>query len=199
MDKLPDAGRRPTFTELARRDQLIGVTVEQVGRHGYPATSLSRIAAAAGVSKAAVLYHFPGREALIAAAWGHVVGAMVVAVGEAVEQAGTADAPQAYVRGMVAHFGEHPSHTRLLTESLSGRPGLAGESEQRWGPLAGLIRDARRDRGITAAFDDRSAAIVIGGGIDAILTEAMLDPGYDAGSAAELLVEVIEWRWLVRT
>lgn len=45
-----------TFTERARRQQLIDATIDLISTRGYPATSLSAIAERAGLSKAAVLY-----------------------------------------------------------------------------------------------------------------------------------------------
>ncbi|MFH8793497.1 TetR/AcrR family transcriptional regulator [Streptomyces sp. NPDC017941] len=53
-----------TFTEQARRRQLVECTIDLISTHGLPATSLSAIAAAAGLSKAAFLYHFSSKDNL---------------------------------------------------------------------------------------------------------------------------------------
>ncbi|MCK9921199.1 TetR/AcrR family transcriptional regulator [Frankia sp. AgPm24] len=51
-----------TFTEQARRRQLIECTIDLVSTRDYAATSLSAIAEAVGISKAAVLYHFASKD-----------------------------------------------------------------------------------------------------------------------------------------
>lgn len=103
-----------TFTEQARREQLLRVTVEQAASRGIAGASLARIAEAAGITKAAVLYHFTSKDALIAAAHVHVLDSLVAAVGAAVDAADTADRPTAYVRAMITHLRDHPAHTGML-------------------------------------------------------------------------------------
>jgi TetR/AcrR family transcriptional regulator len=49
-------GRTPTFTERARRTQLVEVTVGGVAAYGYAGCSLQRITDAASITKAAVIY-----------------------------------------------------------------------------------------------------------------------------------------------
>jgi hypothetical protein len=66
------------------------------------------------------------------------------------------------------------------------------DSKARWSAVADLIAAAREARGSVGEVDLRSAALVIGGGIDAIVSESMRDPEYDATAAAELLVGVVE-------
>lgn len=58
--------------------------------------------------------------------------------------------------------------------------------------VAELLAAARVARGLTTELDLRSAALMIGGGIDAIVAESLRDPAYDAIAAAELLVGVVE-------
>ena len=64
VEGMPSAdSHERTFTERARRQQLIGVTIEQVAQRGFAGASLARIAEAAGITKAAVLYHFGSKDA----------------------------------------------------------------------------------------------------------------------------------------
>lgn len=189
---MPSArGRNLTFTEEARRAQLIEVTTELVADHGYAATSLGRIAESAGITKAGVLYHFASKQALVEAAHARVLSELVEAVGAAVDAAGPADAPAAYIRSMVGHLRERPRHVRMIVEAMTSVAPLA-DSKARWSAVADLIAAARTTRGLTGEVDLRSAALVIGGGIDAIVSESLSDPEYDAAAAAELLVAVVE-------
>lgn len=183
--------RPPTLTERARRAQLIEVTIDRIAEQGYAATSLARIAEAAGITKAAVLYHFATKDALVEAAHEHALTALTTAVGAAVEEAGTADAPAAYIRSMIGHLRDHPRHTRMIVEAMVHGGGADYSPELRWGPLARLIEAAARARGGEAA-DARTLAIIVGGGIDAIVSERLHDPGYDTAGAADRLVELLE-------
>ncbi|MEV0792702.1 helix-turn-helix domain-containing protein [Kribbella sp. NPDC050459] len=189
---MPSArGRNLTFTEEARRAQLVDVTIELVADRGYAAASLGRIAESAGITKAGVLYHFPSRQALVEAAYQHVLAAVVATVGAAVGAAGPADGVSAYVRSMVGHLRERPRHVRMLIEAMTSVAPLT-DSKARWSAVADLLAAARAARGVTEPVDLRSAALLIGGGIDAIVAESLADPAYDAAAAAELLVDVVE-------
>ncbi|NIK54390.1 TetR/AcrR family transcriptional regulator [Kribbella shirazensis] len=189
---MPSArGRNLTFTEEARRAQLIDVTIELVAERGYAAASLGRIAESAGITKAGVLYHFPSKQALVEVAYQHVLSALVEAVGAAVEAAGPADGPAAYIRSMVGHLRERPRHVRMLIEAMTSVAPLT-DSKARWSAVADLLAAARAARGLGDPMDLRSAALLVGGGIDSIVAESLADPEYDAAAAAELLVEVVE-------
>jgi len=193
---MPSArGRNLTFTEEARRAQLVDVTIELVADRGYAAASLGRIAESAGITKAGVLYHFPSRQALVEAAYQHVLAAVVATVGTAVGAAGPADGVSAYVRSMVGHLRERPRHVRMLIEAMTSVAPLT-DSKARWSAVADLLASARAARGLTEPVDLRSAALLIGGGIDAIVAESLADPAYDAAAAAELLVDVVEGGFL---
>ncbi|MFF0338107.1 TetR/AcrR family transcriptional regulator [Kribbella sp. NPDC004875] len=189
---MPSArGRNLTFTEEARRAQLVDVTIALVSERGYAAASLGRIAESAGITKAGVLYHFASKRALVEAAHEHVLTALVATVAEAVDAAAPADRPAAYIRSMVGHLRERPRHVRMLVEAMTS-VGPLSDSKARWSAVAELVSAARTARGLTDPIDLRSAALVIGGGIDAIVAESMRDPAYDAVAAAELLVGVVE-------
>lgn len=54
-----------TFTETARRAQLIGAAITTVNEVGYHRASLSAIAERAGVAKSAIVYYFSSKESLL--------------------------------------------------------------------------------------------------------------------------------------
>lgn len=186
-----DRGRRElTLTEKARRAQLIEVTVEQIAAHGYGGTSLSRIADGADITKAAVLYHFPSKSAVVRAAYEHVLESLVGRVGSAVEEAGPQRAPAAYIRAMIGYLRDNPGHTRVIIEARTHDEG-GHEPSERWGPVAGLLASARGDRPGGDGPDLRTMAIIVGGAIDAIVAEQLADPDYDTAAAAEQLVDML--------
>ncbi|MFB4319859.1 TetR/AcrR family transcriptional regulator [Actinomadura sp. 21ATH] len=187
-------GRPLSFIERKRREQLIEATIALVAEHGYAATSLARIAQAAGITKGAVLYHFPSKDAVVAAARTHVLDALVADVGAAVDAAPPGARPAAYVRRMVGYLTEHPDHARTLIEVLisGGRPDPAARRE----PFAALLQAAREARGLPPAADPRTPAVIAGGAIDAIVDARLQDPAYDSAAAAEALVTMLESTFL---
>jgi TetR/AcrR family transcriptional regulator len=185
-----DAAKPLTLTEQARRAQLIGVTVTLVARHGYPGTSLARIAEAAGISKAAVLYHFPSKDAVVEAAYASVLDALVAQVGAAVEPHTGAAALEAYIRSLVGYMREHPDHTRMIIEALIAETG-APQGPSRHDTVAGLITAAVDAGDYRPKIDARATAIIINGALDAIVTESLTDPAFDTAGAADQLITML--------
>ncbi|GGD36546.1 TetR family transcriptional regulator [Microbacterium faecale] len=187
-----DAGahRESTLATQARRAQLLDVTIGIVAEHGYAQTSLARIAEGAGVTKAAVLYHYPTKDALVETAYEHVLTALIGEVAAAVEGADPAEGPAVYVRSMVGHLAAHPRHSRMIIEAMTNA-GADHDPRTRWEPLAQIIEAAARARGVEPV-DARATALIAGGGIDALVAEHLHDPGYDVTVAAETLVRMLD-------
>ena len=185
--------RAGTFTEQARREQLLSVTVDQVASHGVAGASLARIAEAAGITKAAVLYHFTSKDALIAAAHAHVLESLVGVVGAAVDAADTADRPIAYVRSMIAHLRDNPGHTGVrVAVAMNGTDDHT--RPERWRPLAHLLEAAASAAGarrLTGA-EARALAVIVGGAIDGIVAERVDDEEFDVEQASDLLVALLQ-------
>ncbi|MCC3765932.1 TetR/AcrR family transcriptional regulator [Glycomyces sp. TRM65418] len=182
--------RELTLTERARRSQLIEVTVELVADRGYADASLAGIAERAGITKAAVLYHFESKAALVRAAHEHVLAQLVAHVVAAIEAADADQAPAAYIRAMIGHLREHPRHTRMITEAMTNGEGVYDPAE-RWRPLADLLGAATRAVETKTDLERRTLAIIIGGAIDAIVSEQLADPDYDTAAAADQLVDLV--------
>lgn len=180
-----------TFTQRARRAQIIDVTIALLAENGYAGISLARIAERAGVTKPTVLYHFSDKADVVRAAYEHVLSALVTEVGEAVDAAEVIDRPAAYVRSMIRYLSEHPMHTRTSIEALT-HADQQRDTAERWRPLADLLVAAGQARGTDGPRDARTAALVLGGAIDAIVLEKLHDPEYDTAAAAEELVALLD-------
>ncbi|MBG0563992.1 TetR/AcrR family transcriptional regulator [Actinoplanes aureus] len=197
MPNTPRAARdaRPlTFTEQARRAQFVGLTIRVIAEHGYAGCSLQRIADAAGVTKAAVLYHFASKAALVRAAYEEVIGQLTADVGALVEQAaGPAQAVEAYVRGLTGHLAAHPDHVRVIVEALDGDTAITDRpaSPSRWQALAALIEAAKESGAYRRDIDSRVLAIVLGGAIDGLIAESLQDTAFDVVAAADALVDLL--------
>ncbi|WP_433803123.1 TetR/AcrR family transcriptional regulator [Actinomycetospora sp. CA-084318] len=177
-----------TFTEEARRRQLVDVTIGMLAEHGYGRCSLARIAEAAGVTKGAVLYHFRSKDAVVRAAYEHVLGELVTAVGTAVDAAPTPGAAvDAYVTTMLSHLGARRDHARVLADSLDAAVVRDRDDRPaRWRPVAALI-EAAQAAGQYRAGDPRVLAVALGGAIDGLVAEKLADPSFDLDEAAATL------------
>lgn len=190
--------RRSSFIEQTRRAQLIDATIGLVAEVGYAGASLSRIAASAGISKAAVLYHYSSKDELVTAAYQHVIVELATEVAAAVEAVEPADGPAAYIRAMIGHLRVHPDRTRMIVESMS-HESTDADPGMRWRGLRDVLVAALEARGVGDPSDDlRTAAIIIGGAIDGIVGEQLDDPDYDTAAAAEQLVAIVESSVLAR-
>lgn len=103
----PDARER-TFTETARRAQLVSAAIATVNEIGYHRASLSAIAARAGVAKSAIVYYFSSKEALLLAVVDEVFTRLDAAIEPAVRaQTDPVAQLRAYARAYLAHVDAH--------------------------------------------------------------------------------------------
>ena len=187
--------RPRTFTEEARRRQIIDCTIELVGERGPAAASLAAIAARAGISKAAVLYHFASKDAVLDATMHHVLTSYAVAVGKRVDAAGGPEEMLvAYLRGTIAYMHDHPAQVRVIVEGLVRDPELAPGSPgqaSRWQAVAGILAQGQR-AGAFRAFDTRALALMINGALDGVVAEWIGTAELDLDlAAAELETAVL--------
>ncbi len=91
----PAAARKETPGGLATRDFIIEVATDLFGQHGYQGVTVRQLTLAAKVNLSAITYHFGGKEELyrmtveaLMERIGGLIGAPVLALGQAVAQAG---------------------------------------------------------------------------------------------------------------
>jgi len=99
---MPRAARRPRFRRqlpAQRRQALIAATIECLKRYGHDGLSVRTISAQAGVSVGLINHHFPNKDELIAAAYGHFNAELIGGMQAAVARAG--DSPQARMRAFL--------------------------------------------------------------------------------------------------
>ncbi|TVT54945.1 TetR/AcrR family transcriptional regulator [Amycolatopsis rhizosphaerae] len=186
----------PTFTERARRQQLIDSTIGLISTRGYPATSLAAIAEDAGISKAAVLYHFSSKDELTQAALTYVLERFTRFVRDRVDNAPDPRAAVlASVRGMIEYQRDNRNHVRVITEMLLDDKGgtqlkTPGQHDvgRRWQTLADLLVAGQR-AGQFREFDPQVVALAIGGAIDNVVSHWLVHPDLDLDRAADELEE----------
>ncbi|AWN31354.1 TetR/AcrR family transcriptional regulator [Streptomyces sp. NEAU-S7GS2] len=191
-----DGPDEPTFTERARREQLIDATIDVISTRGYPATSLSAIAERAGLSKAAVLYHFSSKDKLTRAALEQVMEQFSAYVAERLARAaGPRDAIVAYVRAMIGYQQANRRQVRVITEMLLDDEGGtrlktpgSHDTHGRWQGLADLLTEGQK-AGVLREFDPQTVALAIGGAIDGVIAHWLAHPELDLDAAAAELEE----------
>ena len=91
-----------TFTERARREQIVAGAIETIATTGYTQASLAKIAEHVGIAKSVVLYHFTSKTDIIEAVVAEVFGQAAAIIVPAVAAESTArDKLAAYIRANV--------------------------------------------------------------------------------------------------
>lgn len=188
-----------SFTERARREQILGATIELLAEVGYAATSLSAIAARIGTSKGVISYHFDGKDELLAQVVKRVLDDAAMFMGPRVDTASGAPAKlRAYVESNLQFLGEHRNNIRALTAILSSLapgpgdvPAYAAAGRDAVEALAALLRSGQ------AAGDFRNfAPLVVArslrASIDAVPELLRAEPDLDVRSYADELLALFE-------
>ena len=118
-----------TFTEAARRAQIITAAIDTIAEAGYGQASLARIAERAGISKGVISYHFAGKDDLI-----REIVAEVLAKGQAymlprilAEKSGEGML-RAYIESNLAFMREHRNHVVATFEIFLNARGEDGSA-----------------------------------------------------------------------
>ena len=195
----PNGQHRPTFTETARRAQIIECAIETIATLGYAQTSLAQIAKQAGISKGVISYYFSSKEELIEQVVTDIYTAAVQAVTPQIASQPTAQLRlQAYIRSAVDYIGTHRMRMVALLEialnfrTADGKLRYGGTSEE-WilSALEALLCQGQED-GEFRAFDLRVMAVTIRRAIDAVAPMLAAHPSLDTDSYARELVTLFD-------
>jgi len=195
----PIGQKSPTFTEAARRAQIIECAIETIAALGYSQTSLAQIAKRAGISKGVIVYYFSSKEALIEKVVTEIYTAAVQAVTPQIAAQPTAQLQlQAYIQSAVHYIGTHRMQMVALLEialnfrTAEGKLRYSGISEE-WilSALEALLRQGQED-GKFRAFDTRVMAVTIRRAIDALAPLLTAHPNLDTDSYAQELVTLFD-------
>jgi AcrR family transcriptional regulator len=189
-----------TFTESARRAQIVDVAIRVAATDGYANTSFARIARDAGLSSTGIIsYNFAGKDDLMREILAEVWQAAEAYIQPKVEAAVGARAKlRAYIEANTAFLEDYPHHLRALVEVFTN---LAREGADRAEFLARMdatldfhtdyIRQAQA-AGEFRAFDARVMVIAIQGAIDAIVLRKTREPELDAAACGRELAELFD-------
>lgn len=190
-----------TFIESARRAQIVDAAIEVIADQGYAHASFAKIAKQAGLSSTGMIsYHFRGKDDLIREV---VIEIMRVSGEFMVAKIDAETDPVARLRAFItsnlALVDEYPKHIRALLGIVAGvqqddpelrgiAPFMAQLNQQqveriRAGQQAGRFRDD---------FDPVVMVLALRGAMDAAVTRATFDAGFDTAAAARELADIFD-------
>ena len=202
---MPPVTRKPateerTFTEEARRKQIIASAIETIADLGYANASLAAIAERAGTSKSVISYHFTGgKDELISEVIKRVYelgGEFMVPRLQAATNA--REALTLYITTNLDFLATHPSEVRALVEIFSNyRPvkGVATVDMSMRADVEAVDREllqVGQRTGDFRDFDTRVMAITIRAAIDALPSLLFADPNFDVKAHAEQLATLFD-------
>jgi AcrR family transcriptional regulator len=162
-----------TFTESARRAQIVTAAIEVIAEIGYAKASFSQIARHAGLSSTGMIsYHFAGKDDLLAACV-----AEIEQVTDAFMQSRIAAADgyvavlRAYVEANVALVGVHSAAVRALIDIVRNVPAQRAGVNQRLAVFEEHFRSGQA-AGAFRPFDIRTVTLALTSGLDAVVVTA---------------------------
>lgn len=188
--------RKRTFTEVARRAQIVDAAIQTVAELGYANASFGRIAERAGLSSTGMIsYYFDGKDELD----GEVIAAVLRTASEFVgprmsAAQGHRERLSAYIRSNLEFVAAYPAHTLALVQIVTGShyraPGV-GQFVDAFEQLADQLRAGQRAEEF-GDFDARVMATAIRGAIDASVGQFTRDRDTDLEAAGRELAEAFD-------
>jgi AcrR family transcriptional regulator len=184
-----------SFIEEQRRKQIIDATIAVLARHGVAQTSLSRIAAEAGISKSIISYHFDGKDEIFARLFETVSIRIEAAIVPEIESATTSwGRLAAYIGGQLAYMRAHRDellaigHIALSHIGTGTTPDyIARTSVEEHELLRGWLLEGQAD-GSFVAFDADVMAATMSGAIESTLSRWASTPDTDLDLYARELI-----------
>ncbi|QFZ19100.1 TetR/AcrR family transcriptional regulator [Saccharothrix syringae] len=113
----------PRQTPQELDDEIIDGAAALFARHGFRETSVQRIAAAVGFSKAGLLHHYPSKEALRAAVLRRCLGEVRMITAGVVHRAAGPERDRAALTAVAELALRQPGFVALILAGLSSAPG----------------------------------------------------------------------------
>ncbi|AYF76732.1 TetR family transcriptional regulator [Nocardia yunnanensis] len=189
-----------TFTELARRAQIVDAAIEVIADQGYANASFAKIAKQAGLSSTGMIsYHFRGKGDLIREVVTRIMQLSAEFVGAELDTAaGYQGRLRAFFAANLALVDAYPKHLRALSNIAANAgtddPHLFGLLDQLGAVAAAqaeILRAGQRE-GVFRTFDPAVMVLAIRGALDAAIARAAFDPHFDAAATAGELADIFD-------
>jgi len=191
---------RRTFTNEARRAQIVEHAIATIAELGCAGASFVQIAKRAGLSSTRLIsYHFAGRDELMNEVARKVLADFFAFVHPRVEaQTTAAGRLRAFVEANVDFMRAHRTYLQVLVDILGSAGGAGGASTQASSIAASdlaaieeLLREGQRD-GEFRQFDTRVMAVAVLALRNAVIGRLAADPDLDLEPYRRELVTLIE-------
>ena len=187
-----------TFTETARRAQIVAAAIDTIAELGYGQASLARIAETAGTSKGVIIYHFGGKDELMRELVAEVVARGVAYMEPQVDAEPTgAGKLRAYIESNLAFMRENRNHMVAIFDiALNARAAdgsrLYDVSVQDTGvaALEQLLAYFQGTGEFRAGFDPHVMAMAIRAAINAVPAQLARDPALDVAHHAREIADM---------
>ena len=189
-----------TFTETARRAQIVAAAIDTIAELGYGQASLARIAERAGTSKGVISYHFASKDDLI-----REITAEVVAKGEAymapriLAETSGRGMLRAYIESNLAFMRDHRNHLVAFLDIFfnarddDGRPLVEEKAlDYMVTSLEQVLAHFQALGQFRPDFDPHAMAMAIRGAIDQVPPQLTRHPDLDIDGYARELVTLFE-------
>ena len=187
-----------TFTETARRAQIVAAAIDTIAELGYGRASLARIAETAGTSKGVIIYHFGGKDELIRELVAELVARGVAYMEPRIDAESTgAGKLRAYIESNLAFMRKNRNHVVAIVEIVLNARAADGSrlydfSIQDAGvaALQQLLAHFQGTGEFRAGFDPHVMAMAIRAAINAVPAQLARDPALDVGHHAHELADL---------
>jgi AcrR family transcriptional regulator len=183
----PETERR-TFTEQARRQQIVDAAIDTIAEVGYGQASLARIAARVGISKGVISYHFAGKDDLMKQVVTDVVEAGRAYILPRVFGESTGPATlRAYIESNRTFMRDHRNYMVALVEIIrngafttdSGRRVDGQDIDVATRLLREQLARLQAEGELRSDFDPGVMAVAIRATIDVVPHRLVLDRNFD--------------------
>jgi AcrR family transcriptional regulator len=191
----PDRG---TFTQTARRAQLVGCAIDALAEVGYQQTTVAEVARRAAVSKGVVTYYFPARDDLIWAVVAAVFASVGEQVGSRLEDVPPRSFVATYVGAWVDYYRTYHREMMAIAEiwtsfrDASGRPHLDARTLDQERTLVETALAAGQAEGTLGDFSPRVVAVTLKAALDGLLAQLALEPALDLDAYRDELVGLFD-------
>jgi TetR/AcrR family transcriptional regulator, fatty acid metabolism regulator protein len=190
--------KRSTFTETARRAQIVAAAIGTLAELGYGQASLARIAERAGTSKGVIIYHFGSKDDLVREVVAELSARGRAYLGPRLEAESTgAGMLSTYIEANIDFIRDNRSHVAAVVEialnarSADGSP-LYDMSIREEGAegLRQLLVHFQGTGEFRADFDPAVMALAIRAALDAVPARLARDPDLDLGHYGRELADL---------
>ena len=199
-----DTEREPeqrTFTEIARRQQIVGAAIDTIAEVGYAQASLGRIAARIGISKGVISYHFTGKDDLIKQVVVDVIEAgRAYILPRVLAEPNGPSRLRAYIESNLAFMREHRNYMVAVVEILrngafttdGGRRVDGRDIDVATRLLEAELARLQAKGELRGDFDPGAMAVAIRAAIDVVPHRLVLDPDFDTDKYGNEIANIFD-------